>query len=123
LILAFCVKGSAEPLPLDERFGRADRFCIVDSVSGSYINVIENTMRQADGSAGTGAVQLLAEQEVQGIVAPHLGPKAEEARKLLGMRLWNQGECKNVEEAINSWKNGELDEVLGKNRPKGLFRA
>lgn len=123
MILAFCVRGSDESLPLDERFGRSDKFCIVNSDSGDYLKIIANPMKEATGSAGIGAVQLLSDQKVQGIIAPHLGPKAEEARRKLDIKLWDQGDCKTVDDAFGSWNNGDLKSVAASARPKGLFRA
>lgn len=123
MILAFCVHGNDASLPLDKRFGRADRFCLVDSATGSYTRVLENPMKEASGAAGIGAVQLLADHHAEGIVAPHLGPKAEEARQGLGMKLWDQGDCKTVDDAFESWKSGDLDQVAPVKIPKGLYRA
>lgn len=123
MILAFCVHGDDESLPLDKRFGRSDKFCLVDSTSGDYINVIGNPMKEASGSAGTGAVQLLADNHAEGIVAPHLGPKAEEARQGLGMPLWDQGDCKTVEDAFESWKIGDLKQMPEVKPRNGLYRA
>lgn len=123
MILAFCIKGNDESLPLDERFGRADKFCLVDSDSGNYLQVVVNPMKTASESAGIGSVQLLSDKNVEGIIAPHLGPKAEDARKSLGIKLWNQGDCKTVDDAFDSWKNGDLKAVVETNRPKGLYRA
>lgn len=123
MILAFCVRGNDESLPLDERFGRSDKFCLVNSESGDYLKIIANPMKMATGSAGIGAVQLLSEKNVEGIIAPHLGPKAEDARKNLDIKLWDQGDCKTVDDAFDSWKNGDLKPVADSARPKGLFRA
>jgi predicted Fe-Mo cluster-binding NifX family protein len=121
--LAFCVQGEGDPLSLDGRFGRAEKFCLVDSEDGHRIKILTNPMQQASGSAGIGAIQLLADREVEGIVAPHLGPKAEEARKSLGIELWDQGDCKTVDQAIAAWKNGTLSVVAEKPVRRGLQRA
>lgn len=123
MTLAFCVRGDDEPLSLDERFGRAEKYCLVESEDGRRLNLLANPMQLATGSAGIGAVQLLADRDVEGIVAPHLGPKAEEARKSLGIKLWNQGECKTVDEAVFAWKNGTLKVVTEKSVPRGLHQA
>jgi predicted Fe-Mo cluster-binding NifX family protein len=121
--LAFCVRGEGEPLSLDERFGRAEKYYLMDSEDGHRINILTNPMQQASGSAGIGAIQLLADRNVEGIIAPHLGPKAEEARKSLGIKLWDQGECKTVNEAIEAWKNGSLKVVVEKPVHQGLHRV
>ena len=121
--LAFCIKGSDYPLSLDDRFGRSDKFCIVESRTGERLKMIENTMKDLSGSAGVGAIQLLFEEGVEGIVAPHLGPTAEDARNKVNMKLWDQGDCKNVDDAISSWEDGILIEITGDEKPPGMYRA
>ena len=123
MTLAFCVKGDDYPLPLDDRFGRSDKFCIVDSATGNHLKLLENTMKDLSGSAGIGAVQILFEEGVEGIVAPHLGPTAEDARNKLKIKLWDQGDCKTVDDALASWRNGDLEELTGNQKPQGLYRA
>ncbi len=123
MTLAFCVRGDNEPLSLDERFGRAEKYCLIDSENGHRIEILGNPMQLATSSAGIGAVQLLADRNVEGIIAPHLGPKAEEARKSLGIKLWDQGECKTVDEAVEAWKNGSLKVVVEKPVHQGLHRV
>lgn len=123
MILAFCVRGDDKPLSLDGRFGRAEKFRLVESEDGHHVTIFKNPMQLASGSAGIGAVQVLADRDVEGIVAPHLGPKAEEARKSLGIKLWDQGECKTVDEAVAAWNNRTLKVVVEKPVRRGLHRA
>lgn len=123
MILAFCVRGSDESLPLDERFGRSDKFCLVNSDSGDYLKIVPNPMKESTGSAGIGAVQFLSDHNVQGLIAPHLGPKAEEVRRKLDIKLWDQGDCRTVDDAFSSWKNDDLRSVAEVKRPRGLYRA
>ena len=80
-------------------------------------------MKDLSGSAGIGAIQSLFEEGVEGIVAPHLGPTAEDARKKLKIKLWDQGDCKTVDDALASWQSGDLEELTGSERPTGLYRA
>ncbi|RKX94927.1 MAG: hypothetical protein DRZ90_11070 [Spirochaetes bacterium] len=121
--LAFCVKGNDFPLSLDDRFGRSDKFCIVESRTGERLKMVENTMKDLSGSAGVGVVQLLFEEGVEGIVAPHLGPTAEDARNKVNMKLWDQGDSKNVDDALYSWEEGNLKEITGDDKPQGMYRA
>jgi predicted Fe-Mo cluster-binding NifX family protein len=121
--LAFCVKGSDYPLSLDDRFGRCERFCIVESRTGDRLEIVENTVRDLSSSAGVGAVQILFEEGVEGIVAPHLGPTAEEARKKVKMKLWDQNDCRTVDDALALWNEGELKEITDEEKPEGMYRA
>jgi len=80
-------------------------------------------MKDLSGSAGVGVVQLLFEEGVEGIVAPHLGPTAEDARNKVNMKLWDQGDSKNVDDALYSWEEGNLKEITGDDKPQGMYRA
>ncbi len=121
--LAFCVKGSDYPLSLDDRFGRSDKFCIVESRTGERLKLIENTMKDLSSSAGVGAIQILFDEGVEGVVAPHLGPTAEDARNKVNMKLWDQADCKTVDDALSSWEEGTLKELTDDEKPQGMYRA
>jgi len=123
MILAFCVTDPQSPRQLDERFGRCAAFSLVDSESGAIVETLENPMKDASGSAGVGAVQLLVDHGVTGIVAPHLGPKAADARLRLGLEVWDQGDTGTVEDAFTAWSKGELAKADASPKPKGLYRA
>jgi predicted Fe-Mo cluster-binding NifX family protein len=120
--LAFCTK-TADGSELDSRFGRSAAYRIVDSDGGADGESLVNPMADASGSAGIGAVQLLVDRGVEGIVAPHLGPKAADAASRLGVKVWDQGESTTVDGALEAWAAGKLEEASARERPKGLYRA
>ena len=120
--LAFCTK-SKDGRELDDRFGRSAAFRIVESEDGSVVRTMGNALADASGSAGVGAAQSLADEGAEGIVAPHLGPKAADAARRLGLNVWHQGEASTVEEALEAWKAGRLEEAGTADAPKGLYRA
>jgi predicted Fe-Mo cluster-binding NifX family protein len=122
MILAFCTK-TADGRDLDDRFGRAAAFLILDSAGGRDEESLANPMVDASGSAGIGAVQLLVDKGVEGLVAPHLGPKAADAASRLDLKVWDQGESSTVDEALEAWTAGKLEVVSEKGRPQGLYRA
>jgi len=121
--LAFCVKGTDFPFSLDDRFGRSEKFCIVESRTGDRLKIVENTVRDLSSSAGVGAIQILFDEGVEGIVAPHLGPTAEDARKRVKMKLWDQADCKTVDDALSCWQEGDLKEISEEDKPQGMYRA
>ncbi|MDF1569388.1 MAG: NifB/NifX family molybdenum-iron cluster-binding protein [Spirochaetaceae bacterium] len=123
MVLAFCVKDDSVSAVLDERFGRSKSFDILDSENGEILSRMVNPGAEASGSARISAVQTLVNAGVQGFVAPHLGPKAEDARKRLGIRVWNQGAHTDVDSALEARKKGELEEVPIDSPPPGLHRA
>ena len=125
--IAFCISGFDQPLKLDDRFGRAPGFAVLEvqrsSGDSGMLQTLENTGQDASNGAGTGAVQLLANEGVEGLVAPHLGPKAEAARRQFGMKLWSQGRHATLESALAAWKAGELEDLSTAEAPQGLHRA
>lgn len=123
MVLSFCVKDDRVPAVLDDRFGRSDAFVVLDSENGEILSRMENPGADAAGSAGISAVQTLVNAGVQGFVAPHLGPKADDARKRFGIRVWHQGTHTDVDSALAAWRNGELEEVPIDSVPTGLHRA
>jgi predicted Fe-Mo cluster-binding NifX family protein len=127
MILSFCLTDDPSDSVLDERFGRCARFAIINTGRDDAKRILPNPGGEASISAGTGAVQLLVNEGVEGLIAPHLGPKAEDARRLLGIRLWNQGTHSRLEEALAAWRSGELEEITGNpagdgQRGSGLYR-
>ena len=123
MILAFCLRSPEDSRALDDRFGRCAAFAFVDSESGEVRKIVENEGRDAVDAAGTSAVQLLVNGGAAGAVAPHLGPKADEARRRLGLRIWSQGSHAATEEALAAWKAGALEESGNAPAPRGLRRA
>ncbi len=65
-------------------FGRAASFAIYDDADKAW-KIVANGGINAEHGAGTGAVSFLAEQGVQAILAPELGPKAAAAAQAAGM--------------------------------------
>ena len=109
--IAFCVKGEGIGSQLDDRFGRAEEFVIVDLDTGEVVS-IKNEAKDEAGGAGGKAVRQLYKQGVGIAVGPEFGPKAMDALKAFEMKVFKQGDCKDVEEALASYKDGKLEEVL-----------
>lgn len=119
--VAFCVTGTDRNNPLDQRFGRAAYYGILETETGSY-RVVENSAKDASGGAGTQAIQVLVDQSVNVVIAPEVGPKAFEAMKQMGIRGYKQGSATTVDAALAAWKNNQLEEVTEPGNT-GLHRA
>lgn len=59
---------------LDDRFGRCAYFVIYDQATGG-VEFIPNPQKDAEGGAGTAAVQFLASRNVDKIVSGEFGAK------------------------------------------------
>jgi predicted Fe-Mo cluster-binding NifX family protein len=108
--LALTVQGPDANAPMDERFGRARYFHLVDTETGAA-----TTIENADGvnaaqGAGIQAGQILARNGVQVVLTGHVGPKAWNVLQAAGIRVFcvNGG---NVEQALASYRAGQLQEL------------
>lgn len=100
------VKDNSENPEVDERFGRGQMFCIIDS-EGKY-KVIDNTAKEQASGAGGMAVKLLADENVDTVISPHVGPKATDAINALGIKVYQVGNAKTVKKALEMFKSGKL---------------
>jgi len=62
---------------LDERLGRCPYFVILDT-DGGTVESLRNTAADASSGAGTKAMQLLMDRDVQVIITGKIGPNAAE---------------------------------------------
>lgn len=92
---------------IDERFGRAQMFCIINN-KGDF-KVIENTAKGQTTGAGGQAVKILADEDVDTIISPHIGPKAMNAISALKIEVFKVGNAKTVKEAIDMLNSGNLE--------------
>ena len=96
---------------LDERFGRAHWFLVVDDETGEMIETLENTARTEASGAGGKAAQLLADKGVGVVVAPEVGPKGLSALTAFGIKAYKQGSAEHVAEALSALNTGTLEEI------------
>ena len=78
---------------VDQRFGRAPWFVVVDTESNTTRDINNGvSLNQAHG-AGTGAADLLMREHVQVVVAGNFGPKAQAVFQSAGVETvsWSQG--------------------------------
>ncbi|HOJ04965.1 MAG TPA: NifB/NifX family molybdenum-iron cluster-binding protein [Bacteroidota bacterium] len=103
MIIAIPAHAEGWNAEVDERFGRARGFALVDSESGAW-RFVDNGTADAEHGAGTGAVRSLLQLGVAVLLAGRVGPKAAEALEAAGitcLTLEGQG---SVAEAWNWYK-------------------
>jgi len=74
--LAFPTSGNDLASTLDGRFGRAQRFLIVDTDSGAFTLVENGTNTDASQGAGIQSAQAVIGSGAAALVTSHCGPKA-----------------------------------------------
>lgn len=95
---------------IHENFGRANYFAVVNCESNE-IEFINNKAANKSSGAGVGAAQLCADQGADAAAAYHFGPKAYQALKAAGIKLFDLNEQKFIKEAFNDYQAGKLDEA------------
>lgn len=108
--IAVASKGEGLKARIDDRFGRADYFVIVD-LEDMKENTIENTAKNEASGAGGIAVRSLANEGVEVIIAPELGPKAIAAVNAFEIKVYKRTGFEVVEDAIKGYQEGRLEEM------------
>jgi predicted Fe-Mo cluster-binding NifX family protein len=97
--------------PVDERFGRAAFFVVVDTVTGAYEAHDNAQNLNAAQGAGIQAAQAASRLGVEVVITGHCGPKAFQALNAAGIRIV-VGARGTVNEAVEGFKKGELKPVV-----------
>lgn len=112
--IAICSADSSPSSPVDERFGRCTCFMIWDPETKEY-EPLTNTGNESAHGAGTGAVQALIQHNVDVVISHRVGPKAFAALEQAQIKIFSGAAGKTVEQALKSYQNGELQELLAPN--------
>ncbi len=105
--IAITAKGSDLNAEVDPRFGRAQRFILYDTESGSF-SVLDNRQNlSAPQGVGIQAGQSIANAGVSALITGHCGPKAYSVLASVGVKVYT-GARGTVKEAIEAFKSGKL---------------
>ena len=73
---------------MDDRFGRADAFLVVDGETDEVVGTILNASVKAAHGAGTVASNMMKYAGVEAVISGRFGPKAFDALQALGIKTW-----------------------------------
>jgi predicted Fe-Mo cluster-binding NifX family protein len=107
--LAIPIVDNNENAIMSERFGRSVYYAIYDADADTY-EFFTNPASNARGGAGVQAVQFLISKDVTAVVAPNLGPNADNALKRANVESF-QGEAISAKELVAKWKNNQLNKI------------
>ena len=107
MTIAISANGNGWKEQLDERFGRAQGFFLIDSDNGNTRFLDNRSNVDAAHGAGTGTVQTLLKEGVGVVITGRVGPKAADALKAAGVTVVTETEACSIEEA---WKNYEASQ-------------
>ena len=98
---------------IDERFGRARYFVIVDTDSGEILNIIDNVDNQhATHGAGVQAAQSVLEAGVDWLLTGNVGPNAYSILTQGGVNV-GTGASGTIREAVELLKSGGFEATQG----------
>jgi len=98
---------------VDQRFGRARYFILVDTDTMEY-EAIDNIAASQGGGAGVKAAQITIDSGAKVILTGNVGPNAYEVLKSGGIDII-VGASGTVKEAVQSFKDGKLKPEGGPN--------
>lgn len=113
-----CITAHGETLdsPIDERFGRAEYFVLVDTET-MRPEVISNSKAQDAHGVGIASGSLIASAGAEALLTGHCGPKALEVLAAGGVRVYN-GARGTIRETIEAFRRGELSEAALPGEPR-----
>ena len=109
--MKMCVSASSGSLDaaVDSRFGRCPYFVIVDSETMEFKAVPNDSSNAAHG-AGIQAAQTVVNLGAKVVITGNVGPNAFNVLAATGIKIII-GASGSVKEAIEKYKNGQLQEV------------
>jgi len=111
--IAVSSTGKSLDSEVDQRFGRAASFAIVDTETMD-VEILENASVAAAGGAGINSAKMVADAGAEVVLTGNCGPNAERTLSAAGIKLYT-GVAGTVTEAIEQFKAGKLDEASGPN--------
>jgi predicted Fe-Mo cluster-binding NifX family protein len=91
---------------MDPRFGRANCFIVVDTVTGEHLAVDNTQNLNAAQGAGIQAAQSVARLKAEAVLTGHCGPKAFRVLNEAGIKIYVGAEG-TVQTAVEKLKAGE----------------
>jgi predicted Fe-Mo cluster-binding NifX family protein len=111
--IAITSTGETLDSQVDPRFGRAQRFIIIDTETMDY-TVVENASIAAAGGAGISAGKAVADTGAEAVLTGNCGPNAQRTLDAAGIKLYTEVKG-TVAEAVELFKNGKLTAADGPN--------
>lgn len=111
--IAVTATGQTLDSQVDQRFGRAEFFIIVETETMDF-SVIENSNVAAAGGAGISSAKGVIDAGAEAVLTGNCGPNAERTLSAAGVGLYT-GVAGTVAEAVELFKSGNLTRATGPN--------
>lgn len=110
--VAISSQGEKMDSMVDERFGRARWFIVVDTETGACRAVSNEQNLNAGQGAGIQAAENVSRHDVEAVITGHCGPKAFRTLNAAGIKVYT-GARGTASETLDRFKRGELAETAG----------
>ena len=94
---------------ISSRFGRAPYIAIID-VETQNLKFISNSAANSSSGAGVKAAQIIADEEVEVLIVPRIGPKAFKGLEQAGLDIYITQE-NTINEALSEYQNDNLERI------------
>jgi predicted Fe-Mo cluster-binding NifX family protein len=111
--IAITSSGQTLDSQVDQRFGRAEYFIIIETESMAF-KVLNNENISASTGAGISAAKSLVDADVKAVLTGNCGPNAQKTLSAAGIKLYT-GVSGIVSDAIESFNAGKLSEAVQSN--------
>jgi predicted Fe-Mo cluster-binding NifX family protein len=108
--VAFTTSGDNLDAPMDNRFGRAQKFLVYDLDTNAFELIDNQQNLNAVQGAGIQSAETIARAGAQAVVTGHCGPKAFRALSAAGIKIFNV-RAGAVSEALGKYRAGQLQEA------------
>lgn len=108
--VAVSALGGTRDSLVDQRFGRARWFVVVDTQTGECTCLDNGEGAGLSGGAGIQAAQAVAQSGAKAVITGHCGPKAFRALTAAGIKVYYAAGG-TVSEVVEKFKRGELKEA------------
>lgn len=109
VVIAISAAGSDMESRMDQRFGRAACFAIIDTETMKY-EFLDNAAAAASGGAGISAAQTVADKNVKAVITGNVGPNAGKVLSAAGIEVY-YGKDVTVKENAELFKKGSLEKI------------
>lgn len=107
--IAITAEGPTLQDRVDPRFGRAGGFVLIDTDSNAISYVDNGTSQTMAQGAGIQAAENIVKAGAEVLLTGHVGPKAHAALQAAGIRMGQGLDNLTVGEALERYKNGQVD--------------
>lgn len=111
--MKLCVTSTGRTLDsrVDERFGRASYFLVIDTETMNF-EAVSNTAQAAGSGAGIAAAQIISDKGASALLTGVVGPNAFSALKTAGIKIYKGASASDtVRDALEKFKRGEYSEA------------